>query len=144
MSLNLVAYGAVAAAAAVLLVIGGPGQRAAHLPVPLLRVASAQAAGDGSGHAGPTQVSVAGTTLTSVSVELPRSTQVFPGGAAANAINANCLTCHSAGMVLNQPSLSRAVWEAEVAKMRNTYKAPVAAEDVSAIVAYLVGIKGTR
>ena len=136
MSLNLVAYGAVAAAAAVLLVIGGPGQRAAHLPAPLLRVASAQAAGDGSGHAGP--------TLTSVSVELPRSTQVFPGGAAANAINANCLTCHSAGMVLNQPSLSRAVWEAEVAKMRNTYKAPVAAEDVSAIVAYLVGIKGTR
>jgi hypothetical protein len=52
-------------------------------------------------------------------------------------VNNNCLVCHSAGMVLTQPRLPRAVWQAEVDKMRSTYKAPIAAEDVPAIVEYL-------
>jgi hypothetical protein len=41
-------------------------------------------------------------------------------------------------MVLTQPRLSRAVWQGEVDKMRNTYKAPIEAADVPAIVDYLV------
>jgi hypothetical protein len=40
-------------------------------------------------------------------------------------------------MVLTQPPLSRQTWEAEVAKMRNVYKAPIAKEDVTPIVDYL-------
>ena len=44
-------------------------------------------------------------------------------------------------MVLTQPALSRAAWQAEVDKMRNIYKAPVAAEDVPAIVDYLAGLR---
>lgn len=75
--------------------------------------------------------------LKSVNVDLPTGDRMFPGDTAADAINNNCLACHSAGMVLNQPRLSRADWQAEVAKMRTTYKAPVADEDVPAIVDYL-------
>jgi hypothetical protein len=84
-----------------------------------------------------TSVSDHGVTLRSVSLDLPDPGRLFPGGAAADAINNNCLACHSAAMVLNQPSLSRAQWQAEVDKMRNTYKAPVAPQDVDAIVNYL-------
>jgi hypothetical protein len=89
-------------------------------------------------------VSASGVTLHSVKVELPDDEAPFPGGAAAEAINNNCLTCHSAAMVLNQPALPQATWQAEVAKMRTAYKAPLAVEDLSAIEAYLVATKGAK
>lgn len=75
--------------------------------------------------------------LKSVKVDLPFGDRMFPGGSAADAINNNCLTCHSAGMVLTQPRMSQAAWQAEVDKMRQTYKAPIADEDVPKIVDYL-------
>jgi hypothetical protein len=92
----------------------------------------------------PSTVTAAGITLHSVRVELPRSDRMFPGGADAEAINSTCLACHSAGMVLNQPNLTRAGWQAEVEKMRAQYKAPVDAADVPAIVAYLASHKGAK
>jgi cytochrome c553 len=79
-------------------------------------------------------------TLQSVNIKLPASDRTFPGGAGADAINNNCLICHSAGMVLTQPSLSRADWQAEVEKMRDFYKAPIAAKDVPVIVDYLINL----
>jgi cytochrome c553 len=82
-----------------------------------------------------------GVTLHSVSVKLPRSESTFPGGARADVINNDCLLCHSASMVLDQASLSRAQWQDEVNKMRDSYKAPFAAEDVPAIVDYLANLK---
>jgi cytochrome c553 len=78
----------------------------------------------------------------SVSLDLPTGDRMFPGD--AKAINNNCLACHSAGMVLNQPALAEGVWRAEVQKMIKVYKAPVAAKDVPAIVAYLVSTKGLK
>jgi hypothetical protein len=45
-------------------------------------------------------------------------------------------------MVLNQPPLSKAAWEAEVHKMISDYKAPVDTSDVNAIVDYLVKTRG--
>ena len=81
--------------------------------------------------------------LKSMNVDLPDRGTQFPGEG-ADAINGNCLACHSAGMVLNQPALPAAAWQAEVAKMINTYKAPVAPEDVAAIVDYLVRTKGAK
>ena len=81
--------------------------------------------------------------LKSVKVDLPDSDRMFQGSG-ADAINNNCLACHSAGMVLNQPDLSRQAWAAEVNKMINAYKAPVAPEDVGAIVDYLVRTKGAK
>ena len=92
----------------------------------------------------PSSVTAAGVTIHSVSITLPDSDRVFPGGAQADAINNNCTACHSVGMVLTQPPLTKASWEDEVNKMRNIYKAPIAAEDVPAIVTYLVNTKGAQ
>jgi hypothetical protein len=92
----------------------------------------------------PSEVTAAGITLHSVSVELPSSDRMFPGGDDADAINNSCLACHSTGMVLNQPNLTRAGWQTEVDKMRAQYKAPVDEADVPAIVAYLASHKGAK
>jgi cytochrome c553 len=81
--------------------------------------------------------------LKSVTVNLPDSDTMF-SGPGSDAANNNCLACHSADMVLNQPALPKAVWEAEVNKMMNAYKAPVAQEDVGAIVDYLSSIKAQK
>jgi cytochrome c553 len=80
--------------------------------------------------------------IKSTTVDLPTGDDLFPGGTAADAINNNCLACHSADMVLNQPMLPPATWEAEVYKMIRVYRAPVDEADVPAIVAYLVKLKG--
>jgi cytochrome c553 len=79
--------------------------------------------------------------LTSVNGDLPQSDRTFTGEG-ADALNNNCLACHSAGMVLNQPALPKAAWQAEVNKMIQSYKAPIAAADVTAIVNYLDRTKG--
>ncbi|WP_181017443.1 cytochrome c [Methylobacterium sp. V23] len=77
----------------------------------------------------------------SVSVELPQSDRAFPGGHEAEAVNNNCLACHSAGMVLTQPKRSKAEWTETVNKMIHTYKAPIDETDVPTIVAYLASMK---
>ena len=82
--------------------------------------------------------------IKSTTVELPAGDSLFPGDASADAINNNCFACHSADMVLNQPTLPKTAWEAEVQKMINVYKAPVDEGDVPAIVAYLEKIKGQQ
>jgi mono/diheme cytochrome c family protein len=89
-------------------------------------------------------IGTGGVTLRSVDMVFPDSDRVFDGGTAAEAMNSNCLACHSAGMVLNQPALSQMTWKDEVDKMRNTYKAPVAPDDVAAIVAYLTALSGKK
>jgi hypothetical protein len=78
----------------------------------------------------------------SVNVDLPDRGTMF-SGPGSDAVNNNCLACHSAGMILNQPTLPRAVWQAEVNKMIHVFKAPIAEQDVPAIVDYLTRIKGT-
>jgi cytochrome c553 len=83
-------------------------------------------------------------TIKSINVDLPSGDSLFPGGEKADAINNNCLACHSADMVLNQPALPRTTWEAEVHKMIKAYGAPVDDADVPAIVDYLASTKGTK
>lgn len=82
--------------------------------------------------------------INSTTVDLPSGDSMFPGGARADAINNNCLACHSADMVLNQPALPKATWEAEVHKMINVYKAPIDDADVPTIVNYLASIRGSK
>ena len=82
--------------------------------------------------------------LKSVNVTLPFGDRMFPAGPGSDAANGNCLACHSAGMVLNQPALSQAQWRAEVEKMRTAYKAPIDPKNVDAIVDYLVAIRGAK
>ena len=82
--------------------------------------------------------------LKSVKADLPESDRMFPAGPGSDAISNNCLACHSAGMVLNQPVLSKQAWTGEVNKMINNYKAPIAPEDVGTIVEYLTTLKGPK
>jgi mono/diheme cytochrome c family protein len=79
--------------------------------------------------------------FTSQQLELPSSDRVFPPGPGAEAVNNNCLACHSAGMVLTQPKLSRAQWTETVNKMVHIYKAPVDQADMQAIIDYLAALK---
>jgi hypothetical protein len=82
------------------------------------------------------------TALKSLKLDVPTSDTMFPAGPGSDAINNNCLACHSADHVLNQPSLSREAWQEVVNKMVTAYKAPVSADDAKAIVDYLVRTKG--
>lgn len=82
-----------------------------------------------------------------VGIDLPVADALFVdvrGGPSADAVNNNCLACHSTEMVLNQPRLSAAEWTASVAKMRTVYKAPVDPQDDAAIVAWLVAMQSER
>ena len=106
--------------------------------VPAVLLAAAAVVAAGLASAGAPLV------LKSVSVKLPESERRLPDAPGATAVIDNCLGCHSAGMILNQPALPQAAWQAEVDKMRNVYKAPVDAKDVPAIVAYLTAIKGAK
>jgi cytochrome c5 len=83
------------------------------------------------------------TTLKSLKLDVPSSDTMFPAGPGSDAINNNCLACHSADHVLNQPSLSREAWQEVVNKMITAYKAPISPDDTKAIVDYLVRTKGT-
>lgn len=115
--------------------------RAAFLaPAALLSLAACHQAPEQ--HAMPGKVTAGGFTLTSTSITLPAETQLFPSGPHADAINGNCTGCHSASMVLTQPRLTPEQWQAEVKKMREVYKAPVAEADVPAILAYLGQLPG--
>jgi cytochrome c553 len=138
LSANAIARGAVAAAGVTLLAVLSPARwvRQSALAAPPTSVPQASAA-EASPVAPPSSISASGVTLHSVSINLPESERTFPGGPEAGAINNNCLICHSASMVLTQPILPKADWQAEVKKMRNVYKAPVDAKDVPAIVDYL-------
>ncbi len=72
-----------------------------------------------------------------VQIDLPADAAAFPDGPNVKVASQNCLACHSADMVLEQPLLPRATWAAEVTKMRNVYKAPVNDADAALIVDYL-------
>ena len=83
-------------------------------------------------------------SLESVNVDLPPGDDMFPNGPGADAMNNNCLACHSADMVLNQPALPRAQWHAEVNKMHTAYKAPIDPKDADVILDYLASVKGVK
>jgi len=81
---------------------------------------------------------------TKVSVELPSSLTPFPPGDGSVIANAQCLICHSAGMVLRQPPLTQDEWVGEINKMRNAFGAPLPADQVEALAKYLNGINGLQ
>ena len=88
-------------------------------------------------------------SLAAFAAEAPKSVKIDlsnPGpyftGEGADPVNANCTACHSAEMVLAQPALSKATWQAEVTKMSKVYKASVDEKDIPAIVEYLSKVRG--
>jgi len=72
-----------------------------------------------------------------VSVELPVSQTPFPAGEGSVIANAQCLICHSAGMVLRQPARTQEQWKETINKMRNSYGAPLPAKHVDPLAVYL-------
>lgn len=80
-------------------------------------------------------------------IQLPPETAVFkpselPGYTLAQR---NCTICHSVHYIQSQPPSSpRDYWEATVKKMRVTFGAKLADEDIPAIVDYLVKTYGAE
>jgi cytochrome c5 len=89
---------------------------------------------------GPDRATAPEVTLRSASIALPADTEALPDGPHADLVTARCTACHSAGMILTQPALSKAQWQATVTKMREVYKAPVPVGEDAAIIAYLTGL----
>ncbi len=131
--LNSVAYGTVIIGFVALFAVGTPAGRSAALDARLAaakpvtpawslaiekqRAAYAAAAGP---HAAPAMAEAAGVKLRSVGFDLPTSDRALPLGPGAELIANNCQSCHSPGMILNQPALTRAEWTGEVTKMMHT------------------------
>jgi hypothetical protein len=82
--------------------------------------------------------------LKSLRLDLPTSDATVPPGPGADAVNGNCLACHSADHLMTQPSLPKKTWEEVVQKMIAAYKAPISPQDAAAIVDYLARTKGTK
>src|SRR6266446_99423 len=102
-SAKVITRGAIAAVGLILLAIVTPARWVAQ---PALAAEAPPVA------PAPSTVAGGGVTLHSVNVSFPNSDSIFPAGTGADAINNDCLICHSAGMVLDQASLSRAQWQA--------------------------------
>lgn len=75
--------------------------------------------------------------LKHVQVTLPKA----PG---SQAFNTNCVICHSASLVANQPNFPEKTWTAIVTKMQKTFGAPVSDSSAKIIIQYLTAIKGTK
>jgi len=75
-----------------------------------------------------------------LSVDLPDAEGLLPEryGVSAEAVNNNCLACHSAAMITAQPRLTRVQWGETIAKMRTVYAAPIDPADDKAILDWLV------
>jgi hypothetical protein len=75
-----------------------------------------------------------------LSVALPDEEGLLPEryGVTSDAVNNNCLACHSAAMILAQPRLNRVQWGETIAKMRTVYAAPIDPADEAAILDWLL------
>jgi hypothetical protein len=74
-------------------------------------------------------------TLPVVPFELPDA----PG---RKAVMDRCVACHTTRYITMQPRFTRETWTNEVTKMKKTFGAPVADEQVEEIVNYLVAVRG--
>lgn len=140
---------AVAAAVALVFVAtqSGPkfGPPPTVYPIPAYSQALNKAFAAYEAQVGPTApkaaAEAAGIQLRSVGFEFPTAGREFPPGLGADTMVGNCMSCHTPGMILNQPVLTRAEWTGEVTKMVKVYKAPVDDADIPAIVTYLASLK---
>jgi mono/diheme cytochrome c family protein len=75
-------------------------------------------------------------------LSFPASAVAFPAAKGADIANANCLICHSAGMVLRQPPLTEGEWRSEISKMKGSFGAPIPADQVDELAQYLASVNG--
>lgn len=70
-------------------------------------------------------------------VEVPYMPFEIKMGKHFDLVQANCLTCHSFGYILNQGKQSRTFWKEKVDKMVGAFKAPIDPKDRALITDYL-------
>ncbi|KWB75325.1 c-type cytochrome [Burkholderia ubonensis] len=80
--------------------------------------------------------------FTATNVSLPSGNTSFPPGKGSEIANAQCVMCHSPGMVLRQPAMTKIEWKATIMKMRNAFGAPIPLEQVDDLARYLRSING--
>ena len=78
------------------------------------------------------------------SISLPELVSDLPERDGRKLVVIACASCHTSRYIMHQPALSRQTWLAEVNKMRTTYSAPIAEENVNPIVDYLVAVRGAQ
>jgi mono/diheme cytochrome c family protein len=71
-------------------------------------------------------------------IDLEYHSPDLPPGPGQDVFATQCVICHSARYVLNQPAFPRKTWTAEVHKMVKGYGAPIVPEQEKEIVDYLV------
>jgi sulfite dehydrogenase (cytochrome) subunit B len=76
------------------------------------------------------------------SITLPQVESPLPDAPGKELVAGACLICHSNRYITMQPAFGRAVWQAEVDKMRKAFGAPIAEEVAPKIVDYLVAVRG--
>ena len=69
--------------------------------------------------------------------KLPDEKPAFKAAPGAELVQANCIMCHSHEYITTQPAFTRDQWKASVAKMQAKYGAPLAPENVDALLDYL-------
>ena len=75
-------------------------------------------------------------------VEVPYMPYDIKMGKGFDAIEANCLMCHSFGYIINQGPQSRKFWHEKVVKMIVHFKAPISKEDEIITTNYLFDYYG--
>lgn len=77
-------------------------------------------------------------------IQLPVETTALKPGKGVEVTTAYCTMCHSVDYITGQPSMTRAFWEAEVTKMKNTYGAPFPDASIPELVDYLTDAYGKK
>jgi mono/diheme cytochrome c family protein len=88
------------------------------------------------------QSDIAPAHFAAINASLPTGVAAFPPGQGSDIANANCLICHSAGMVLRQPPLTVGEWSTEINKMKGSFGAPIPPEQIDELARYLAVIDG--
>ncbi len=70
-------------------------------------------------------------------VEVPYIPYEIKMGKGFDAVQANCLMCHSFGYIINQGPQSKDFWAKKVEKMITHFKAPITKEDSTVVTEYL-------
>jgi len=70
-------------------------------------------------------------------VEVPYISYEIKMGQGFDAVQANCLMCHSFGYIINQGPQSREFWKKKIDKMITHFKAPIMKEDTVIVTDYL-------
>jgi len=70
-------------------------------------------------------------------VEVPYISYEIKMGKGFDAVQSNCLMCHSFGYIINQGPQSREFWLKKTQKMITHFKAPMMKEDIDTVVEYL-------